>query len=184
MTPILGIMASSMQGVVGSYESISTITVGGGGSTNVTFSSIPATYKHLQLRLNVRTDRAVAVDSYSLEFNGISSNQYVAHFVTGSGSAASAGNELNANSGTCAYLSGNSASANLFGGAITDILDYTSTSKYKVCRSLGGTDQNGSGNIMFASMMWQNTAAITSIKFLCGGTGFTQYSSFALYGIK
>jgi hypothetical protein len=187
--PILGTIASQVPAntPAGSYESIATITVPSNSYT-VTFSSIPQTYKHLQLRLSIRSDRnAAAVEAYSMEFNGTASNQYVGHYIAANGAGASgvaAGSELGQNSGLGAFVAGNNAAANIFGTAITDILDYTSTSKYKVCRSIGGSDQNGSGNIMFASMLWQNTAAITSIKFLSGGTGWQQNSSFALYGIK
>jgi len=168
----------------GSYESIQTITVGSGGSTSVEFTSIPSTYKHLQIRMNVRSNRAVAVENFSMMFNGTSSNQYTGHYLYGNGATAGSGNEQSQNSGAGAYIAGDSASANIFGVAITDILDYANTNKYKVTRSLGGSDQNGSGNIMFASSLWSNTAAINSIKFLSGGTGWVQYSSFALYGIN
>jgi hypothetical protein len=48
---ILGIIASSKLSAVGDYESIATVTVGSGGAANVEFTSIPATYTHLQLRL-------------------------------------------------------------------------------------------------------------------------------------
>jgi hypothetical protein len=43
--PILGVIASSrLAAAVGDFESIATVTVGGGGAASVTFSSIPATY--------------------------------------------------------------------------------------------------------------------------------------------
>jgi hypothetical protein len=50
--PILGIIASAITGnlVTTSYESIATVTVGGGGAATVAFTSIPATYTHLQIR--------------------------------------------------------------------------------------------------------------------------------------
>ena len=49
--PILGIIASQdYNRVTNSYESIATVTVGSGGSSSLTFSSIPATYTHLQIR--------------------------------------------------------------------------------------------------------------------------------------
>jgi hypothetical protein len=49
--PILGIIASSkLTAAVGDFESIATVTVGGGGAATVEFTSIPATYTHLQLR--------------------------------------------------------------------------------------------------------------------------------------
>jgi N-methylhydantoinase A/oxoprolinase/acetone carboxylase beta subunit len=48
--PILGIIASSKLSAVGDFESIATVTVGG---TSITFSSIPSTYTHLQIRILV-----------------------------------------------------------------------------------------------------------------------------------
>ena len=55
--PILGIIASSIQNAIAnasSYESIASFT-GNGTATNYTFTSIPSTYKSLQLR--IRKDR-------------------------------------------------------------------------------------------------------------------------------
>ncbi|NCU72421.1 MAG: hypothetical protein EBY66_05360 [Candidatus Fonsibacter lacus] len=54
MAPILGIWASqnySRYSITGSYESIATVTVGSGGSSYIEFTSIPATYSHLQIRI-------------------------------------------------------------------------------------------------------------------------------------
>jgi hypothetical protein len=50
--PILGIIASSrLAAVPPSYESIETVTVGQAArATDMTFTSIPATYTHLQIR--------------------------------------------------------------------------------------------------------------------------------------
>jgi hypothetical protein len=47
---ILGIIASSRLAAVGDYESIATVSVGGGGAADVEFTSIPGTYTHLQIR--------------------------------------------------------------------------------------------------------------------------------------
>ena len=163
---------------------ISTQTVGSGGATSVEFTSIPSTYTHLQVRMNIRSNRAITVEAYTLQFNSTGSNQYSGHLLAGGGATTQVVAETSQNTGLGAYISGNSAGANMFGGAISDILDYANTNKYKTVRSLGGTDQNGSGNISFTSCLWQNTAAINSIKFQNGGTGWTEYSSFALYGIK
>ena len=50
--PILGVIASQITGHLStnSFESIQTVTVGSGGQSSISFSSIPSTYKHLQLR--------------------------------------------------------------------------------------------------------------------------------------
>ena len=74
--------------------------------------------------------------------------------------------------------------ASTFTAGVIDILDYANTNKYKTLRTLNGGDANGSGNIQIESGSWRNTAAITSITLTHNGSGFTQYSSFALYGIK
>ena len=66
MTPILGIMASSMQGAVGDYQSIATVTVGGAGSTSIDFTSIAGTYSHLQIRCLARASTGGAVDYHGL----------------------------------------------------------------------------------------------------------------------
>jgi hypothetical protein len=52
MTPILGIMASQISGHLetGAYESISTVTVGGGGSATLLLVQFRCTYTHLQVR--------------------------------------------------------------------------------------------------------------------------------------
>ena len=168
-----------------SYESISTVTVGSGGSSSVTFSSIPGTYTHLQLRYLVRDARTNGFDSpVDLTFNGSSATAYSKHFLEGNGSNASSGAET---SKTYMRLegAGNNTQSSAFGAAITDILDYTSTSKNKTVRQLSGIDKNGSGMVRFVSGLWYATpAAITSITLTPFSSPFAEYSHFALYGIK
>lgn len=188
MTPMLGIMASQISGHLSSYDSIATVNLGA-SQTTITFSSIPQTYKHLQLRVNARSTRAVTLEGCWLYFNGDTSSTttYDYHILIGNGTAASTASQTTPTTpGALANLiAGASATASIFGGGITDILDYTNTNKNKVLRSLGGSDLNGSGQIRFTSSMWINTSAITSITIdTQAGGDFVQYSSFALYGIK
>ena len=69
---------------------------------------------------------------------------------------------------------------------IFDILDYTNTNKNTTTRALTGNETNGTAGqaILFSSGNWRNTAAITSILIYPSSGNFSQYSSFALYGIK
>ena len=171
-----------------SYESIATVTVGAGGSSTITFSSIPSTYKHLQIRgigKTTRTGGPYYNDLYA-RFNGDTASNYAWHLLQGNGTAASA---QGAASATYAMITPNgvpSASRSGWGAYVIDILDYTNTSKYKTVRTLGGDDDNGSGYINLTSGLWQSTSAISSIVFYpeVGFGDFAQYSSFALYGIK
>jgi hypothetical protein len=199
MSPILGarggLAASAyglftLQAAPNSYESIATVTVGSGGQSSISFTSIPSTYKHLQIRGIAKTtftSDPAGASPFTIGFNGNTTfTDYRTHQLLGDGSTAQAytvqssgwlagvGNAQNANT------------ANNFSVFVIDILDYTNTSKNKVIRSLFGNDRNGAGDVDFFSALWINTAAITTIttQFPQSPRSFAQYSSFALYGIK
>ena len=171
----------------GDFQSIATTTVGVGGTGTITFSDIPQTYKHLQIRVIGRTNRAAqTVDSFRVQFNNITTtSQYRSHFVYGSGSVVASADGGNT-AGIASYrTTASNSTSGMFGASIVDILDYTNTNKYKTSRCLGGTDQNGSGEMYLGSGVWMNTAAISEIDIVPNiGTIFSQYSSFALFGIK
>jgi hypothetical protein len=175
---------------VGDYESIQTVTVGAGGAADITFSSIPSTYKHLQIRGIGRDARATyGNDNLNVRFNSDSGANYSWHKLQGNGSSASAGGSSNTTQITANALAGNGAPSNTFSATIIDILDYANTNKYKTLRGLDGVDINGTvagegGVIELFSGNWRNTAAITSVTLIAGSPNFSQYSSFALYGIK
>ena len=74
----------------GSFESIATVS-GNGSSSSFTFSSIPATYSHLQIRLISRGTRAFASEQLYIRLNGDAASNYAYHYVYGDGSGAAAG---------------------------------------------------------------------------------------------
>lgn len=178
------ILASVHSGAVAnSFESIATYTVGAGGISTVTFSSIPQTYKHLQIRGLAKSEGAL--DSTDMRFNGDTGSNYSYHALYGTGSAAGSEVSTSRTSAITSFTAVESSSVSIFSGGVLDILDYTNTNKYKTIRSFGGADKNGSGVIYFMSNVWMSTSAITSIVlYPRAGGDFNQYSSFALYGIK
>ena len=184
MSPILGIYASSMQPALNatSFESIATVTVGAGGSSNVTFSSIPSTYKHLQIRISTLCSTN-GPEIYS-QFNSDTAGNYSWHSLFGNGATASGSNL--GTSATAIYTAGLGVgqSTSYPFVIVYDILDYADTNKYKTARILAGSDKNGSGEVELISGNWRSTSAINAIKLYGGSGNFAQYSSFALYGIK
>jgi hypothetical protein len=162
----------------GAYESISTVTVGAGGASTITFSSISSTYKHLQMRILVKDGGG----NVPMRFNGDTGNNYANHYINSDGASVSAG-ALTAHGTLYASLYSPQGVASTFGASVVDILDYANTNKYKTTRFLAGGDVNGGGNVQLVSGLWMNTSAISSIV-LTGASNFAQYSSFALYGIK
>jgi hypothetical protein len=189
MTPILGIMASGISGskiATGAFESIATAT-GTGSSSTITFSSIPSTYKHLQIRGIGRTTRAATDSALVVRLNGDTASNYTYHTLLGNGTAASAGGFVTQTNMFLGRAAGNTAAANLAGVSLIDIVDYASTTKNKTLRSFHGIDANGvfTGDVYLSSGLWLSTSAITSISLIVSdGSSWTTASTFALYGIN
>ncbi len=185
----VGIMDGSLAPIViGDYDSIATNTVGSGGVSSVTFSSIPSTYKHLQIRWLMRSNRATGYnDALRFRFNSDTGSNYSNHLLYGDGTGAYADAGTNTTSMPLGYGSSNNNIASSFGAGVIDILDYANTSKYTTGRGLTGLSTNGAGDetIGLASGSWRNLNAVTSITIFPGtGTLFNEYTQIALYGVK
>jgi hypothetical protein len=161
--------------------------VGGGGSSAASFTSIPSTFKHLQIRYIARGAASATDAQFALQYNGFTSG-YTRHRIVGDGSSVAANGSSGANSYIDLYdIPAATALSNVFGIGIIDILDYADTNKLKTFRFLRGDDRNGSGNVGLHSAIYtgtSNTNAITTIQLYCPGSNIGQYSSFALYGVK
>ena len=186
MSPILGILASAnYPRSTNSYESIATVTVGSGGASSVSFTSIPSTYKHLQIRGIGRAANATTDENFILQFNNDTGANYSLHNLYGTGSTVGANASTNFTASYFSRVSGNNSGASIFGVAVADILDYADTNKYKTVRSLSGHDQNGSGYVTLMSGNWRSTTAVTTITIKNeSGSNISEYSQYALYGIK
>jgi hypothetical protein len=169
-----------------SFESIATTTVGSGGAASITFSSIPSTYKHLQIRFTMKNVTTGGSDMH-LNFNGDSGTNYYGHYLWGYGSgSANGGNAINTftnTSNVVVFYDQGIADTYPVSGII-DILDYASTTKYKTTKSMVGRDSNGSGQLWYCSGLWKNTSATNSLTLTYNSNNFPQFSSVALYGIR
>lgn len=167
------------------FESIASAS-GTGSSGTITFSSIPSTYQHLQIRGIADSSGAGTQQDLLVRINGVTSSSYSNHSVRGNGSTVSVDGNA---SQTYAYffdvITGNSVGASTLGAFILDLHDYASTSNTKTLRLLGGFDNNGSGYAALSSCLFNNTAAVSSISLIAGGGGnWETNTQFALYGIK
>ena len=155
-------------------------------TSSITFSSIPQTFTHLQLKIFARTNRALNTDYIGVQFNGdTTSSNYRYHTLYANGSAIGSGDGGNNSGIFMQRIAGNSANANVFGSIICEILDYSNTNKNKTTREIGGIDNNGDGEIHLDSGLWISTNAVNSITVNAqgGSSSFVQYSTFQLYGI-
>jgi hypothetical protein len=161
-------------------EPIASVLFGASGASTVTFSDIPQNYKHLQLRMtSYNSSTNITIQT---RFNGDGSTLYTRHFIAGDGSSATAYGQSDISIASSLAYSSNTA--NIFWASIIDILDYANTNKFKTARSLTGGDYNGSGTILFSSVLYRSTDAINTINLYAAGGAISQYSRISLYGIR
>lgn len=168
----------------GAYELLET-TILSADQATVSFSNLNSTYgstyQHLQLRMVVRTTRALSNDQLIITFNSDAGTNYTYHelYATNSAivsfAAGASQNEIRIRSIETVQ------NARGFNGVVMDILDPFETSKYTTARWLAGAA--GINNIAHSSGLWMNTAALTTITIDAIGD-LADDSRFSLYGLR
>ena len=180
MAIIPGIYASQISGhlITNNYFLISQSLPS--AVSTVTFSSIPSTYKSLQVRFNLVTTSATFGE---IQFNSDTSTaNYAMHYLSSSGSAATAGGTA---SGTNGYIKmfQNASVTTYPSVGIIDVIDYANANKNKTVKTLVGANNNTStGSIEIDSGVWLSTSAITSLTLLVGAGTYT--GTISLYGVS
>lgn len=167
----------------GGYWPIATVTPAA-GTTSVVISSIPSTYKHLQVRYMMRRNAAGSCQVYLRPNADTGATSKAYHYLRGNGTAASAAGVASTARIYLGEATSSTQSADIFGVGIVDILDYANSSINKTVRSFNGYDANGSGFTHISSGLWLSTSAITSLEFEFAGDATATGSQFELYGIK
>jgi hypothetical protein len=181
VTRYVDMLAGNATFIENSYESIATVNFGT-AAAGFDFQNIPQTYQHLELRFMAYSTLSASVDNLALYANNDTSNVYSTHSLYGNGSSAAVyAGSTQARIYLPSLLSANTTAQYTVG--VIQILDYTSTNKFKTTRTLHGYDANGSGIVGLSSGLFQSTGAITRFS---GGTSanIAAGSTFALYGIR
>jgi hypothetical protein len=162
----------------------STVTVGSGGVTSVSFTSIPNTYTDLVVYTSFRGDDGQDALLCTLTFNGVSS-AYTERLLYGNGSSAlSASHSTQATIDWSVLMPGLTATSNTFSNGSIYIPNYAS-SNFKSVSSESTAENNGAASPFYVNAgLWSNTAAITSITLTSTSNKIVQYSTASLYGIK
>ena len=157
-------------------------------AATVTFSSIPATYEHLQLRMNVRTLRTSSLETTGMRLNGDTASNYATHRIYGQTVSLGAGGEV---ATTRLYATGQMPTSvqpprTLYGAGLVDILDYTNTNKNTTILFQSGETTSNYPYMTFGSGLWEDTSAVSTILLYPanGSAGFVRGSVFTLYGLK
>ena len=167
---------------VGAFEPIGSWTAWNDNVQSITFSNIPATYQHLQVR--GMTIGTAGQQDVLIRFNNISATNYNWHEMRGTGSGGL--NFSNAGTGaTLGYVASNSTDDTMPTPFVVDIADY-STGKFKAFTSLSGTSRSSTtGTVsMFGGLFTLNQAITSVTVFTTGAYYFFAGSKISLYGIK
>jgi hypothetical protein len=166
------------------YTLITSSIVGSGGVANIDFSSIPATYTDLLLKVSLRSDRALAVDGLVMRFNNdTTSGNYTAKRIYGTGASSTVFSDSD-NRGM-AIMNGDTSTASTFANAEIYIPNYAGSTAKSV--SADGVSENNAaeGYPVLYAFLWSGTSAINRITISPDvGTLIMQYSTAYLYGIK
>ncbi len=155
------------------YDKIATTTLSSVAS-NITFSSIPATYTDLVLIINYRLDGAGTGAAGALQFNSDTGSNYSATFMYGTGSSAVSARATNATYADVAFMSSNS-----WATSISNIQNYSNATTNKTVLSRNSVSN---GEVTAYVNLWRNTAAINTIK-VFAGSNYAVGTMFTLYGI-
>jgi hypothetical protein len=176
-------------GASSSFELIST-AFGTGSSSIITFSSIPSTYKHLQIRMVAR-----GTSNYNgylkINFNSDTATNYSWHALNGGDNGSNVLSQAGSSSSSILRNNYNDDipsalnTSDAYGPGIVDILDYVSTTNYKTIRQFYGKNSDYGYIVGLSSGSWRSTSAITSITLTGTDLGnFTTASRFSLFGIR
>jgi hypothetical protein len=178
------------------FESIQTVTVTSSSSTELTFTSIPAHFKHLRiigLAKSTYTNSGTGQSGWAMYFNDTLSGQYTSQSIRGNNSvvsrnAATAQNRVE-------FLSMAWNTAGNYGTQVRttqfiDIFDIQA-SKAKVVMYTNGFSVRNTGTnqeVVVATSLWNNQAAITKITLDASASfadgPFAQNTKFTLYGLR
>lgn len=162
------------------YTLISSVTVGSGGAATISFTSIPATYTDLLVKVSARTNRASLADSILASLNGSTSN-FTYRLIEGDGASAYS---ANGTTGLVGVATASTATASTFGNCEFYIPNYAGSTNKSI--SVDSVIENNATTAYadLVATLWSNTAAITSITLTPAFGSFVQYSTAYLYGIS
>lgn len=172
----------------GSFESIASTTLSN-EAADITFSNIPSTYKHLQIRGVSRASGNGISGAGFVELNGATSSDYAFHFISAGGGGGTIIEVIGGANQTYMWLFHSAGSLNVnnyFSPFVIDIYDYANTNKSTTLRSLSGfVSNNGSetSSRIFTGL-YTPTTAVSSIKLYINGSNLMAKSQISLYGVK
>jgi hypothetical protein len=168
-------------GASNSYELITSSVLSSTGTFS--FTSIPQTYTHFQLRFSLRDSEATTNGVLRMRFNNDAGSNYEWNFFVNSGSGGGS-TQFGPYSGYT--IPGNNANPQWYSSGVIDVINATSTTLHKAVSGRWGGIVNTStyGYPGYLGAVYKSTSAVNRIDLYTNGSGFLTKSRVSLYGIK
>lgn len=174
-------------------EAISTLRVNNpaaGGVTNLEFTSIPATYNHLQLACNMKGYNSADALSVGIQIGNSSvdtGSNYNIGYMAGQSATLEISGALVSQVSHRMYdmmFGLNTILYEFFGYMTVFIADYANTNKNTSMQLIGGGIGIADSKIQTQNNTWDSTVAVTNIKVYPFSDNFAVGTELTLYGIK
>ena len=157
-------------------------------AASITFSSIPSTYEHLQLRCSLHAANASTYEQVWLQFGtgGVvdTGSNYSMQGMRANSTSPSPRADVAITKIYVFYMASGSQNAANSSLMVTDLFNYSSTTKKKVTQSV--LQFNGSSSGYYYSTVycgsWTNTGAVSDIKITPSSGNFGRGTTITLYG--
>lgn len=161
------------------FTKIATVTVGSGGASTISFSSIPASYTDLCLKASMRTSRADTADPVTITFNS-SSTTYSERRLWFDGSSATTytGTSIEAQ-----YANGATSVSNAFNNFEMYIPNYGASQNKPMSYYSAQQNNISTAYTVRLTGVWATSTAINTITLDPVYGNFVQYTTATLYGI-
>ena len=166
------------------FTKIATVTVGSGGASSIDFSSIPATYTDICLKVSARsTATGNAVGRYiSLSINGVTTNRNFRRVGTANGSTVYSDNS------TSVYpisdMPGTTSTATTFTNTEVYFPNYAGSNNKSFSSDFVSEDNATTAGLGLMALLWSSTSAINQLTLTSDSGNFAQYTTATLYGIS
>jgi hypothetical protein len=163
--------------------------VTGASQATLTFTSIPATYTDLELRISCRSTTNLGTDTLAIRFNSDTGSNYYTTLLQGYGSSGASGAQVGLGTqGWMGLIEDTANGANIYSSHIVRLADYAGARNKTVLSDAYSSTNNAAALLRLFGDTWNNSSAINriDINILSAGSGyvFGQYTNAYLYGIK
>lgn len=165
-----------------------TETVTSSSASNVSFTSIPGTYRDLEVRIRGRCTKSAASCTVNMRFNSDTGSNYDFMEVEFTGNPAdhTGAGAVGQTSARLGFLAAATAPSNVADLLFVDIGDYRGTTFQKAATTRGGAKVGTSAaSDVYATVFtswWRSTSAITRIDVFPDTGGFVDNTVVSLYG--